>query len=98
MAVHVLQQCKCRPAGGSSRLVIPVHKTASGKLQAEGVIGAILQPGRRRATPAYLPGLHSNVTPTIPAHIRLYQVQTVLQAWPYHHLCHLILAVHVGPA
>lgn len=52
-----------------------MHETASGKLEAEGVIKAILQPGRRHATPAYLPGLQSNVTSIIPAHIRLYQVR-----------------------
>lgn len=59
--------------------MIPVHETTSGRLEAEGVIGAILQPGRRHATPAYLPGLQSNVNPIIPAHIRLYQVQLLLR-------------------
>ena len=73
-----------------------MHETASGKLEAEGVIGAILQPGRRHATPAYLPGLQSNVSSTIPAHIRLYQVQILLQTWPYSQPCHDLLVVHVS--
>ena len=62
-------------AGSSSRLVIPVHTTASGNLEAEGFLGAVVQPGRRGATPAYLQGLQANVTSNVPAHLRLYQVK-----------------------
>lgn len=75
---NIQQQWTCCTAGSSSRLVIPVHETASGKLEAEAVVGAVLQPGRRHATPAYLSGLQANVTPTMPAHIRLYQVHPLL--------------------
>lgn len=75
---HIRQQWICCPAGSSSRLVIPVHETASGNLEAEGVLGAVLQPGRRHATPAYLTGLQANVTPNMPAHLRLYQVRPLL--------------------
>ena len=67
-------------AGSSSRLVIPVHATASGRLEAEGFLGAVVQPGKRHATPAYLQGLQANVTSTLPAHMRLYQVPSPLLA------------------
>ncbi len=62
-------------AGSSSRLVIPVHATASGNLEAEGFLGAVVKPGRRHATPAYLQGLQANVSSNTPAHLRLYQVK-----------------------
>ena len=59
--------------------MVPVHETVSGNLEADGVLGDVLQPGRRHATPAYLTGLQANVTSTVPAHIRLYQVRPLPQ-------------------
>ena len=71
--------CLCLQfAGGSSKLVVPVHATASGSLEAEGFLGAVVQPGKQHATPAYLQGLQAKVTPNVPAHLRLYQVNTAL--------------------